>query len=150
MRVERYELRADSGGAGRWRGGTGVFRELRILADDVSLATRSARIRFPAHGRDGGLEGTTGSYLLNPGPDARTVHGTTSGVMLSRGDLLRVSTPGGGGFGDPRTRPPVRVLHDVAEGKVSAESARSVYGVAVSADARSVDEDETARLRGNG
>jgi len=150
VRVERYELRADSGGAGNWRGGTGVFRELRILADDVSLATRSARIRFPACGRDGGLEGMTGSYLLNPGPDERTVHGTISGVMLNRGDLLRVSTPGGGGFGDPRTRPPARVLHDVAEGKVSAESARSVYGVAASADARSVDEDETARLRGNG
>lgn len=150
VRVERYELRSDSGGAGRWRGGTGVYRELRILADDVSLATRSARIRFAASGRDGGLDGMTGSYCLNPDTDGdgTSVHGTTSGVVLGSGDLLRVSTPGGGGFGDPRTRDPQRVRADVAEGKVSPAAARRDYAVVLSPDTNTVDAQATARLRG--
>ena len=148
VRIEGYEIVADSGGAGRHRGGTGVRRDLRILADDVVLATRSARQRFAAEGLDGGESGGLGSYRLNPGREERQVKGTISEFVLGQDDLLRILTPGGGGFGAPGERDPERVLEDVREGKVSPGAARTTYRVALSDNLSSIDAPETARLRG--
>ena len=147
VRIEGYEIIADSGGPGKHRGGTGVRRDLRILADDVVLATRSARQKFPAEGLDGGDSGSLGAYILNPGTDERRVRSTISEFPLRKDDLLRIVTPGGGGFGPARARHPERVLHDVEEGKVSPEAARTAYGVALSDDLSAVDAAKTARLR---
>jgi len=147
VRVERYEIVADSGGAGRFRGGCGVRRELRILAPEVVLATRSARQRFAAGGRDGGHAGSLGSYRANPGrADARAVRSTVSEFPLTTGDLLAIVSPGGGGFGDPATRDPVAVLHDLKEGKITGAAARATYRVAVGADG-GLDGEATRHLR---
>ncbi|HVL57749.1 MAG TPA: hydantoinase B/oxoprolinase family protein [Burkholderiaceae bacterium] len=150
VRVERYEILCDSGGAGRHRGGAGVVRELRILNGDTLLACRSARQRFAAQGRLGGAPGTTGAFVLNPGGEARRLPSTSSELPLKQGDLLQIVTPGGGGFGEPQQRSPERVLADVLEGKVSLQAARSVYRVAIDVDAVAVDVEETARLRSQG
>lgn len=149
VRVERYELVPDSGGAGKFRGGAGVCRDLRILADDILLATRSARQIFPAQGLAGGTAGSVGAYILNPGTDGeRRVRSTTSEFPLNTGDLLRIITPGGGGYGPPLARAPETVLHDVRQGKLTPAAARERYKVEITADGTAVDAAATAGLRG--
>ncbi|MBC7842031.1 MAG: hydantoinase B/oxoprolinase family protein, partial [Gemmatimonadaceae bacterium] len=77
----------------------------------------------------GGAAGSLGAFVRNPGTDAETVlPSTSSSTALVRGDVLRIITPGGGGFGDPRERDRERVKRDVDEGKVSADRARTDYG----------------------
>ena len=71
-----------------------------------------------------------------------------SGVVLREGDVVRIESAGGGGFGDPRERDPDRVLHDVVEGLVSPAEAARAYGVALTADGSAVDVERTASLRG--
>ncbi len=145
----RFELVPDSGGAGRYRGGLGYAREYRVLAP-ASFATRGGRQLSASAGREGGLPGRVAHIVLNPGtPREREVTGRDGNVKLEPGDVLRIEQAGGGGFGDPRTRPVEAVLRDVREGYVMPEAARDLYGVAVIADGRSwrLDESETARLR---
>jgi N-methylhydantoinase B len=148
VRVERYELIPDSGGAGKHRGGLGVRRDLRITAPEAVLALRSARQVFPALGLQGGREGTLGAFLLDP--DAATpgprLPSTASEYGLQDGALLRIVTPGGGGYGDPRERDPEAVARDVRQGKVSVAAARDIYGVVTDA-AGTLDAAATAALR---
>jgi N-methylhydantoinase B len=135
VRIERYELIADSGGPGRFRGGLGVRRDIRMLGEGGTVALRSARQKFAAQGRDGGLAGTLGAFMRNPGTrDEAKLRGTTSDTLLNRGDVLRIISPGGGGFGDPRTRERQAVLTDLREGKISAAVAREIYGVDINAE----------------
>lgn len=129
VRVERYELRRDSGGAGEHRGGLGVVRDVRMLGHDMTVALRSARQRFAASGREGGGSGALGSFLLNPGSvDERRLPSTSSATPLQTGDVLRILTPGGGGFGPPSSRDPGDVERDLAEDRISAEYSRTFYG----------------------
>ncbi len=119
VRIERYELIPNSGGAGQFRGGLGVRRDIRILVDGVQLAGRSARQKFPAKGLNGGSEGSLGAYILNPGTASeRRLPSTSSELPLAKGDLLRVETPGGAGFGDPAKRDPILKACDEREGKL--------------------------------
>jgi N-methylhydantoinase B len=90
------------------------------------------------------------SIVVNPGcADERVISSQDGSVRLRAGDLLRMEQAGGGGFGDPFTRPPELVLRDVREGYVSPEAARADYGVALTRTGRtwSIDQAETARLR---
>jgi N-methylhydantoinase B len=100
LRVERYALRTGSGGEGRMRGGAGVERDYRILSDDICVSLSSARQVRPAQGLDGGREGLCGAFLLNPGTAAeQQLPAAAVDLRLRRGDLIRVLTPSGGGFG---------------------------------------------------
>jgi N-methylhydantoinase B len=95
IRVERHELRLGSGGAGRRHGGDGVVRELRVLeACRLSLLTERRR-RAPA-GAEGGADGLAGRNLVN----GREVPAKAT-LDLQAGDLVRIETPGGGGYGPP-------------------------------------------------
>ena len=130
VRVERYELVQDSAGAGQYRGGLGVVRDLRMLGEQGTVALRSCRQKFPAEGLLGGLPGTVGAFQRNPGEPSYTKLPTTSSdTPLKPGDLLRIVSPGGGGYGDPRARDPALVKRDLLEGKISERAAREVYGV---------------------
>jgi N-methylhydantoinase B len=95
LRVERWELRAGSGGAGAHRGGDGVVRELRVL-EDCRLSVLAERRRHAPPGRAGGEDGARGHTLVNgeeqPPKLTRQLH---------EGDVIRVETPGGGGHGPP-------------------------------------------------
>ena len=105
VRVERYELRRDSGGAGEHRGGLGVLRDVRMLGHDITVALQrpAAVCRVRARGR---RQQALGSFLLNPGSvDERRLPSTLSATPLQTGDVLRVLTPGGGGFGPPAPDP---------------------------------------------
>jgi N-methylhydantoinase B len=130
VRIERYELVRDSGGAGRYRGGLGILRDMRVLADQASVSLRSARQIFPAPGMAGGAAGGLGAFIRNPDrPDEARLGHTTSGTPLANGDVLRVVSPGGGGYGDPRDRAREAVRRDLQDGKISAQAAREVYGL---------------------
>jgi N-methylhydantoinase B len=96
LRVERYALRAGSGGRGRFRGGDGVVRELRVL-EDCRLSILSERRRHRPRGAAGGEPGALGRNVLNGGEELPPKV-TRS---LAAGDVLRIETPGGGGFGPP-------------------------------------------------
>jgi len=148
VRVERFAISADSGGPGRYRGGCGVVRDIRLLASGAVLSTRMDNIRFPCWGVAGGRAGRGGAFILNPGAaDQRTLPPIGEDIALSGNDLLRVITVGGGGWGDPFTRPPEEVRRDVLEGYVSIQGARADYGVVLDPETYRLDDDETARVR---
>jgi N-methylhydantoinase B len=148
MRLLRYEIRRDTGGPGRWRGGCGVVRELEWLGPDVILANRLDSTNSPPWGVNGGKCGAVGRIVFNPGrPDERELPPIAEGQVVRKGDVLRMETGGGGGWGHPHDREAERVLADVRGGFVSPEAARAEYGVALSADGRAVDEAATRTLR---
>jgi len=100
FRVERYALRDGSGGEGRYRGGAGVVRDYRVLADDIVVSLSSERQHVCAPGMAGGGDGAAGVFELNPGTtEACTLPSAAADVRLPRGSVLRISTPGGGGYG---------------------------------------------------
>jgi N-methylhydantoinase B len=145
----RFELIPDSGGAGRYRGGLGYVREYRLLAE-ATFATRGGRQLTPPAGRDGGLPGRPAAVIVNPGTSSEHVVTPQDGnLKLRRGDVLRMEQAGGGGYGDPHTRPRELVLQDVREGYVTAQAARAEYGVVLISDGSGwrLDEAATAQLR---
>src|SRR3546814_2144407 len=127
--VERYDLTEDSGGAGAFRGGMGINREFRMYGEDMTVAVRSARQKFPAKGVNGGKSGAAGAFILNPDtPEAQRLPSTSSATPLKKGDLLRIRTPGGGGMGDPAKRNPKYIHADFLQGKISAYAIKNDYG----------------------
>ncbi|MEM8992683.1 MAG: hydantoinase B/oxoprolinase family protein, partial [Pseudomonadota bacterium] len=121
----RKELRADSGGAGRTRGGLGQTIEVESrIGEPFELLAAYDRIDHPARGRDGGSDGAAGYVGLASG----TVFRGKGFQTVPPGERLVVLTPGGGGIGAPAERAPARVEADVEEELVSPEVARKVYG----------------------
>jgi N-methylhydantoinase B len=145
VRIEDYGLVPDSGGAGRFRGGLGLRRSYRLLADDAVLQLRADRLRFAPYGLDGGEPGGVAGNWLSQGNAERAIPGKVTTTMR-RGDLLIHHQAGGGGHGDPMARAPEAVARDVWNGKVTVAAARSRYGVAVD-EHDAVDAAETAELR---
>jgi N-methylhydantoinase B len=141
-----YGMVMDSGGPGEFRGGVGILREYEILADTAMLGIRIDGVQNPPWGIKGGQSGAPGRIVLNPGtPDERVLPPLSDGTMLKKGDVVRIETGGGGGYGHPFDRAAERVLEDVLAGLVSVEAAARDYGVVVTG--RSVDAAATARLR---
>ena len=146
--VERFELVRDSAGAGRFRGGCGVRRDMSFLADEGKLTNLSDRQKFAPYGLFGGQPGRLSRTVINPGPGEQIVHGKQS-REFAYGDIISFQQSGAGGYGDPLERDPARVLEDVLDDYVSVEAARREYGVVIAgtgADLR-VDEAATGELR---
>lgn len=143
--IERYEMMTDSGGAGEYRGGLALRRDIHFLTD-VTWARYADRQKFRPQGLFGGLPGSTGSFTVNPdSPEERK--GRSKGVEpLAAGDVLSIRLPGSGGYGPPWKRSAEKVRWDVVNGKVSRESARTDYLVALDAELK-VDAAETQKLR---
>lgn len=130
VEIEAFGIHRDSGGAGRWRGGCGIIRDIRILSDKAELGLRLDNCRHPAFGVNGGRSGRPGRVIVNPdSPHARDLATMSDGTGLEKGDLLRIITPGGGGWGNPADRPAEVVLDDVLDGFVSEAAAEREYGV---------------------
>jgi len=146
VRLRQYGILTDSCGAGRWRGGCGIVREYDILAEEAMLAVRIDSVKNPPWGMAGGMAGGTGRVVVNPGSNhERILQPLSDGNMLQHGDVLRIETGGGGGYGHPFDRPPQSVLDDVLGGFVTTHAAQELYGVAIDDDA--VDENLTRKLR---
>ena len=130
----RFELIRDSGGAGKFRGGLGIRREYLNLAD-ARFSIRSMKHLIPPNGCAGGHDGRTGDIWINPETDkAKRLPTRYADYPLKAGDIFRLDTPGGGGYGDPLARDPERVLADVREKVVSPEAAERDYGVVLKRD----------------
>jgi N-methylhydantoinase B len=144
--VERFELIPDSAGPGKYRGGCGIRRDMKFLAEDGKLTNLSERQRFAPYGLFGGQSGALARTVINPGPGERVVHGKAS-VDFEYGDVISFQQSGAGGYGPPAQRDPARVVEDVVEGYVSIERARSDYGVVIDPATMTVDRPATERTR---
>jgi N-methylhydantoinase B len=134
LRVERLGLAVDSGGPGEYRGGLGYCKEIRVLTDAhfMSIADRSI---LSCWGVRGGRAGRPFSVTVDPGgPAERGVDALADAEPVKAGELIRIRTTGGGGWGDPLDRPPGAVARDVRDGKVSRAGAREDYGVVLGGD----------------
>lgn len=128
--IRRYALREDSGGAGRYRGGTGSIVEFETNVPFTTITARNMeRYLFPPAGRKGGTSGMTGYTTLNPDGENPIDIGKIDILEMNAGDVLRLGTQGGGGYGDPLERPATAVWEDVLDEYVSLETAREKYGV---------------------
>ncbi len=118
LRIERYALRINSGGGGAYRGGDGIVRDYRILGDDIAVSLSGERQHAPAPGAQGGGDGARGMFQLDPdGPDPQILSAALRELPLPRDTVIRVATPSGGGWGDPRQRDPVLAEKDAREGR---------------------------------
>ncbi|MSP67958.1 MAG: hydantoinase B/oxoprolinase family protein [Alphaproteobacteria bacterium] len=124
----RYAIRQDSGGAGRFRGGNGMVREFRLDAADGSLAANFDRFRFTPFGLEGGQPGAAGRLVLVRDGAERDLPAKLVGLRLQQGDIIRVETSGGGGYGPAADRDGAAVGRDIAAGYVSPAAATSAYG----------------------
>jgi N-methylhydantoinase B len=140
--VERLGLAVDSGGAGEHRGGLGYDKHIRMLGDAhyMSIADRSI---LSCWGVKGGRAGTPFGVTI----DGREMEGLVDDEPVRAGEVIRIRTTGGGGWGDPLDRDPRRVAADVRDGKVSVAGARADYGVVVTGEEPRADEPATTELR---
>jgi N-methylhydantoinase B len=128
FRIERYALWEDSSGAGQYRGGAGVVRDYRVLADDIVVSLSSERQHVAARGMAGGEDGESGKFVLNPGTaDERQLPAAAADVRLPRGSVLRIATPAGGGYGPARKRAAEALQRDLREERISPDGARANY-----------------------
>jgi N-methylhydantoinase B len=156
FRTLSYSLVPGSGGPGRHRGGLAVRRDLEVLAPEITVSAFFDRVEHGAWGLDGGRDGGCAALLVRRAGDDcfrdfREAFGAPSpsklaGVVLRAGDIVRIQSAGGGGFGHPFERDPALVLSDVRNGFVGPGSAELDYGVGLTAD-HGIDEARTAALR---
>ena len=125
--VERYEFREESGGAGAFRGGLGLRRDVRVEGT-ATMSLLAERRRCAPYGIAGGKEGSTGEDVRVTDGVARHL-AAKSVHELDPGDVISLRTPGGGGYGDPADRDRDAIERDVRNGVISPETAWSVYGV---------------------
>ncbi len=143
MVVWRKELRQDSGGPGRQRGGLGQIMEIENREGaPFGIFATFERVHYPPRGRSGGANGANGRLRLASGTEMRNKGFQT----IPAGERLIIEMPGGGGIGDAATRAPEKVAADVHAGFVTAEAARAIYKVALDPSGK-VDPAGTAALR---
>ena len=124
----RRELRTDSGGAGRFRGGLGQWTEMSCRTEEAwTVSAMVDRISYPPEGLLGGASGASGEFLIDGSQEAEPKRL----LVLDPDNRVQLNLPGGGGYGDPFARDPEAVLWDVIEGYVSINSARRDYGVVI-------------------
>ncbi len=124
--IWRKELRPDSGGAGRIRGGLGQFMEVGARPGwRFDFSAMFDRTKYPARGRDGGQPGAPTTVTLTDG----TPRPGKGRFPVPEGQTVRLAFPGGGGIGDPRQRPREAILRDLRLGYISANTARDLYGL---------------------
>jgi N-methylhydantoinase B len=146
LRVLRYELVKDTGGAGRFRGGLAIRKDIQALVP-VSFSAHADRHRIAPWGIRGGLPGKPGRFSLYTAHGRpQRIRSKVSGVEIKTNGILRALTAGGGGSGPPARRDARAVERDFRNGKVSRAEALKSYGVVLT-DAGSVDKKRTASLR---
>jgi len=128
--VQRYEFRPDSGGAGRHRGGLGSIFEMRLEGDQpATINTSGDGIDTPPPGLFGGQPGQPHEFRLVSGSEERAVPSKATDIPLRPGDVLRNTSAGGGGYGDPCGRAERLIAQDLRDGLITPEVAQAVYGL---------------------
>jgi N-methylhydantoinase B len=145
---EEYSLREASGGPGRWRGGFGVNYKIRLQRGEARASMVMDHGRYGPPGAAGGGEGAVNTVRIvhRDGVYVPPHLSKDQDIPIVAGDVIEVSTPGGGGFGDPLERDPALVSRDLARGYYSPGQAREWFAVVVNDDGR-VDLEATSALR---
>ena len=126
-RVTRFELVADSSGAGQWRGGPSMLREYELM-EAATVIRRFDKTRFPPNGLAGGQPGSRSRFVIRLGTDREQDTRASGRWEMQAGERFLIQTAGGGGYGDPRRRTRAALERDVTEGYVSVEGAARDYG----------------------
>ena len=105
----------------------GVVRDYRVLGDDIVVSLSSERQHVAAQGAAGGKRGGLGAFVLNPDmPEERMLPAAGAEIKLSRDSVLRIVTPGGGGYGEARERDRISIERDLREGRITSNDARQL------------------------
>lgn len=132
LRMVQYAMVEDSGGAGKYRGGLGIARDIMAVEDGVVFSARSDGHEIGAPGIFGGQRGTPGRLWHIHTDGSRTVLSSKAAQLeMKAGESVRLETPGGGGFGPPADRDPADLARDIRSGKHSEAAARADYGDAL-------------------
>jgi N-methylhydantoinase B len=148
--VERYAFAVTESGAGRFRGGFGLRRDYRLLCDEGSLTATFGRHRFLPWGAEGGDDGSPNGVAVFREGKTIVWKGKLARFPLKRGDVVRLVTGTGGGFGAPSERDPDLVRTDVLNGFCSLERARDVFGVELDPCSFEIDREKTEARHGYG
>jgi N-methylhydantoinase B len=148
LKVRSQMLVPDSEGAGKYRGGLGMTREIEILSENTVMTVSSDRHKIGPWGLHGGMSGgkaecqiTSKDGVIKKLPSLKMT------IPVNKHDVMKTKTPGGGGWGSPLERDIQKVLWDVKEGFISSERARKVYGVVIDRETLTIDARATDKLR---
>lgn len=131
--VDRLELSSAPSGAGRHRGGRGIVLEYQVRSDGCFLTASYSRNKHKPWALDGGGEGSANQIEVLRRDGRRETYAVVSGLVVDAGDVIRITTANGGGYGDPREREPRAIAADVRDGFLTAQQALHLYGIEVSA-----------------
>jgi N-methylhydantoinase B len=124
--IHRLELMADSGGAGKYRGGCGIRKDVELRTDSAVMTLLSDRHESPGFGLFGGKAGSSAATILNPGGAAENL--TSKAVReLKRGDIVSFRLNGAGGYGPPEERTSAAIQDDLADGYITPQFATAAY-----------------------
>jgi len=140
---------AQPAGAGQFRGGFGLVRDYRILCIEAHLTATFGRFKYPPWGADGGRDGSSNAVEIIPAGATEPLlrRGKLARYPLRRGDVARLITAVGGGYGHPLERDPALVQDDIRNEFLTISQAREIYGVVIDPQTLAVDEATTQRLR---
>jgi N-methylhydantoinase B len=127
IRVHRFEFIADTGGAGQWRGGCGIRKDIELLNSTATFSHLGDRHVFQPYGIFGGKPGSLAESILNPQGNGEQLHSKET-REIRRGDILSFRLSGAGGYGPPEMRDPKAIAEDIADGFVTREAAERDYG----------------------
>jgi N-methylhydantoinase B len=149
LRVERCEIREGSCGDGQWRGGFGIRRDIRLFNDDSTLSVLADKNIIPPYSVKGARNPAANRFVVlrngevvEPSP----IPGKVTGFRMGAGDIVRMETSGGGGYGDPVMRDPEAVLRDIKDETLTLEQAERRFGV-ITTTKGDIDPEATARRR---
>jgi len=145
VRIEDYAFIPDTCGAGQYRGGVGIRRSYRVLAEESLLQLRTDRVRFKPYGLSGGEPGGRSRNFMEVGNERSALAGKIT-TRIAKGTLIIHEQAGAGGFGDPMLRGAEEVREDLLDGKITADYARKYYGMAFDSKG-TLDAGATAKLR---
>lgn len=130
LMVEQYTMITDSGGAGKYRGGMGIRKDIRILNHQCIFSVKADRQKIAPWGLEGGKTGTPGQIVINPESDNPIIlDSKKSNTVLLPGTVLSCRTPGSGGYGKAKERNRDLIVQDLEQGMISRESAIEKYGL---------------------
>ena len=131
VRMTRFDMERDSGGAGKFRGGLSPVRSYKILGEEGRLSLRSDGFVSAPWGVDGGLSGKTGEgIVVNPETGKeRKVNARVADEVLLPGEIFTLKSGGGGGVGSPLERDRKKVVEDLEDGYISVQAAQEIYGM---------------------
>lgn len=133
--VDEYSLRTDGAGAGEYRGGSGCIRSYRAMTDGQTVTATFGRHKYVPWGINGGQDGSGNAIeIVKANGEVVGPFGKCARYPLNKGDVVRLITATGGGYGNPLRRPAEKVASDVKNGYVSPEQAEQIYGVVVHTD----------------